>query len=97
MSTEKSLIPSLALAPKLLVQEPKISEKGRKISKAMKLYMEASKKSQEFLEDLNEEFELGKRHLANIMGVDADEMTQQDIDVIIFVLKTIIYNYICFF
>lgn len=28
-----------------------------------------------------EEFELGKRHLANMMGVDANSMTQADIDV----------------
>lgn len=28
-----------------------------------------------------EEFQLGKRHLANIMGVNPTSMTQEDIDV----------------
>ncbi len=27
------------------------------------------------------EYEIGKRHLANIMGVDPDNFTQEDIDV----------------
>ena len=27
------------------------------------------------------EYEIGKRHLANIMGVDAESFTQKDIDV----------------
>ena len=28
-----------------------------------------------------QEYELGKRHLANIMGKDPDDFTQKDIDV----------------
>ena len=50
------------------------------ISKAMKAYLERAKKHEDFLKVKNEEFELGKLHLANMMGLDASTLTQDDID-----------------
>lgn len=35
----------------------------------------------EFIEKQVEEFNIGKRHLANMMGEDPDNFTQEDIDV----------------
>ena len=37
--------------------------------------------SDEFMQSELAEFEIGKRHLANIMGADPDDFTQEDIDV----------------
>lgn len=34
-----------------------------------------------FMKAETDEFEIGKRHLANIMSLDIDTMTQDDIDV----------------
>ena len=36
--------------------------------------------SQRMFSKERSDFELGKKHLANMMGMDADAMTQQDID-----------------
>ena len=48
---------------------------------AMKYYMEKKRAHDEFIEKERAEFELGKRHLANMMGdKSAEEMTQEDID-----------------
>ena len=33
------------------------------------------------IERYEKDYELGRRHLANIMGIDPDEFTQKDIDV----------------
>ena len=33
------------------------------------------------MEEKMQEFKIGKRHLANIMGADPENFTQQDIDV----------------
>lgn len=35
----------------------------------------------EYIQKQVEEFEVGKRHLANMMGEDAENFTQEDIDV----------------
>ena len=48
---------------------------------AMKYYMEKKRAHDEFIEKERSEFELGKRHLANMMGdKSAEEMSQEDID-----------------
>lgn len=44
-----------------------------------------------FMSDEIAEFEIGKRHLANIMGADPDNFSQEDIDV------NIIYFFSVFF
>ncbi|KAL0190713.1 hypothetical protein M9458_013411, partial [Cirrhinus mrigala] len=36
--------------------------------------------TQEFIDKQVEEFEVGKRHLANMMGEDPETFTQEDID-----------------
>ncbi|ESO89321.1 hypothetical protein LOTGIDRAFT_183373, partial [Lottia gigantea] len=54
--------------------------KAEKISKAMKSYMERAKAYNDFMQNEIEEYELGKRHLANIMGEDPDNFTQADVD-----------------
>lgn len=76
--------------PKNLLKKPvqPLSEAGslevERISLSMKLYLDAAKKQAELLKEKREEFQLGKRHLANLMGVDHNQMTQEDIDVSIF-------------
>lgn len=42
---------------------------------------EPEKFSAEFIQKQIEEFEIGKRHLANMMGEDPENFTQEDIDV----------------
>ena len=56
-------------------------EKKINISTAMKLYMEKAKEHNEFINVQLQEFEMGKRHLANMMGINETDMTQKDIDV----------------
>ncbi len=45
-----------------------------------------------FMDEEIAEFEIGKRHLANIMSLDADAMTQEDIDVSLNVTKKSFIN-----
>lgn len=47
---------------------------------AMAFYLERKRQHDAFIARERSEFELGKRHLANMMGVDADAMTQEDVD-----------------
>lgn len=67
-------------APDILQLHLQGETKVQKISKAMKAYLERAKAYDEFIKKEQHEFDLGKRHLANMMGVDVDEMTQDDID-----------------
>ncbi|XP_024936360.1 28S ribosomal protein S9, mitochondrial [Cephus cinctus] len=50
------------------------------MSKAMKAYLERAKQHDEFMVNQTQDYQIGKRHLANIMGEDPDEFTQRDID-----------------
>ncbi|GFQ82669.1 28S ribosomal protein S9, mitochondrial [Trichonephila clavata] len=50
------------------------------INKAMKAYLERATHYENFLKIKDDEFEIGKRHLANMMGLDAETLTQDDID-----------------
>ncbi|CAH0401216.1 unnamed protein product [Chilo suppressalis] len=54
--------------------------KKKKISKAMKAYLERAKEHDEFMKKQHFEFNVGKRHLANMMGEDPETFTQKDID-----------------
>jgi len=56
------------------------SEKIKKISRAMLAYMEKAQARDAFMKREAAEYELGKRHLANMMGVDANTMTKEDVD-----------------
>lgn len=53
----------------------------QKVSKAMKAYLTRANEHDEFMKTQNLEFQIGKRHLANMMGADPETFTQEDIDV----------------
>ncbi|XP_055631270.1 28S ribosomal protein S9, mitochondrial isoform X2 [Toxorhynchites rutilus septentrionalis] len=63
---------------------PKVDDasvtKQRKISKAMKSYLERARGHDEFMKVQNLEYNLGKRHLANMMGEDPETFNQDQID-----------------
>jgi small subunit ribosomal protein S9 len=50
------------------------------MSSSMKFYLAKKKQHDAFIASERSEFELGKKHLANMMGMDYDEMTQEDVD-----------------
>ncbi|XP_018393196.1 PREDICTED: 28S ribosomal protein S9, mitochondrial [Cyphomyrmex costatus] len=52
----------------------------KKISKAMLMYLQRAKEHDEFMRKEILEYEIGKRHLANMMGEDPECFTQADID-----------------
>ncbi|KAK2153125.1 hypothetical protein LSH36_306g03085 [Paralvinella palmiformis] len=54
--------------------------KAEQISKAMKAYLERARAHESFMEKEIHDYEIGKRHLAKIMGADPDNFTQEDID-----------------
>lgn len=55
-------------------------DRARNISKSMMAYLKRARDHKDYLLKETLEFERGKRHLANMMGVKAEEMTQDDID-----------------
>lgn len=55
-------------------------DRARSISKSMISYLKRAREQKEFLLRETKEFERGKRHLANMMGIKSQEMTQDDID-----------------
>ncbi|KAF5277480.1 hypothetical protein FQR65_LT03817 [Abscondita terminalis] len=50
------------------------------VSKAMKAYLERAKEHDMFMKQQQHEFQIGKRHLANMMGEDPETFTQEDVD-----------------
>ncbi|XP_049876964.1 28S ribosomal protein S9, mitochondrial [Pectinophora gossypiella] len=54
--------------------------KKKKISKAMKAYLERAQEHDKFMKRQQFEYNIGKRHLANMMGEDPDTFTQKDVD-----------------
>ncbi|KAL4233443.1 37S ribosomal protein S9 [Mactra antiquata] len=58
---------------------PKSIAKQDLISRAMLTYLERKQKVDEFKQINADEFDLGRRHLANIMGIEEDEMTSEKI------------------
>ncbi|KHJ47903.1 ribosomal protein S9 [Trichuris suis] len=50
------------------------------INKAMAAYLKTARERAEMMALEVEKYELGKRHLGNMMGMDPDTMTQDDID-----------------
>ena len=55
-------------------------DKDKKMSRAMRYYLQKRRNYEEFIGHHQAEFDLGKQHLANMMGVEAKTMTQKDID-----------------
>ncbi|TDG51920.1 hypothetical protein AWZ03_001590 [Drosophila navojoa] len=73
----------LAVAPyatQVTVQATPAAVQKQKVSKAMKAYLERANEHDEFMKTQDLEFQIGKRHLANMMGADAETFTQEDID-----------------
>ena len=58
--------------------ESKKTEK--QMSSAMRMYLTRKREHDAFIAKERAEFDMGKKHLANIMGLDPDIMTQDDID-----------------
>ena len=52
----------------------------KKLSMAMKFYLQKKREHDSFIAQERSEFEMGKKHLANMMGMEAEAMTQEDID-----------------
>ncbi|EDW15331.1 28S ribosomal protein S9, mitochondrial [Drosophila mojavensis] len=74
---------ALAVAPyatQVTVQATPAAVQKQKVSKAMKAYLERAKEHDDFMKTQDLEFQIGKRHLANMMGADAETFTQEDID-----------------
>lgn len=47
----------------------------------MKAYLERAQEHDTFMKAQTLEFQIGKRHLANMMGADPETFTQEQIDV----------------
>ncbi|XP_058810213.1 small ribosomal subunit protein uS9m-like isoform X2 [Phymastichus coffea] len=60
--------------------EKPIEKTPRKMSKAMLAYLERARAHDEFIKNEREKYQIGKRHLANMMGEDPDLFTQNDIE-----------------
>merc|ERR1719464_456348 len=52
----------------------------RQMSSAMRMYLKRKREHDIFISNERAEFDTGRQHLANMMGYDADVMTQEDID-----------------
>ena len=57
-----------------------VKKPPRKTNRVMQFYLARRKEHEEFIAKERSEFELGKKHLANMMGMEAGAMTQEDID-----------------
>lgn len=64
--------------PDVEIIEKKIVEE--KTSLAMRAYLQRATQYNNFMEQQTHEYNVGKRHLANMMGVDPETFTQTDID-----------------
>uniref|UniRef100_A0A8D8ZFL7 Small ribosomal subunit protein uS9m n=1 Tax=Cacopsylla melanoneura TaxID=428564 RepID=A0A8D8ZFL7_9HEMI len=51
-----------------------------KVSKAMRAYLKRAQDYTEFIEEEKHSFEVGRRHLANMMGCNPETFTQKDIN-----------------
>ncbi|XP_067615357.1 small ribosomal subunit protein uS9m isoform X2 [Eurosta solidaginis] len=65
------------------VQAAPLAVKKTKVSKAMKAYLERAREHDEFMKTQKFEYQVGKRHLANMMGEDPETFTQEDVDDIV--------------
>lgn len=55
--------------------------KTERVSKAMKAYIQRAQEHDEFMRIQEDEYRIGKRHLANMMGEDPETFTQDDVNV----------------
>ncbi|XP_022293649.2 small ribosomal subunit protein uS9m-like [Crassostrea virginica] len=54
--------------------------RAEKISAAMKAFLKRAKEHESKINTYKEEYELGRKHLANMMGIPEEEMTQEHVD-----------------
>lgn len=54
---------------------------NKSISKSMQVYLERAREHEEFMKQQTHEYQIGKRHLANMMGEDPETFTQEDVTV----------------
>ena len=52
----------------------------RQMSSAMKMYLKRKRDHDAFISRERAEFDMGKEHLANMMGLEASTLTQEQID-----------------
>lgn len=76
---QQEVTASSSSSPSPLTEAEKI-KKERKMSTAMQLYLQRKRQHDMFIAREQAEFEMGKQHLANMMGMDPDSLTQADID-----------------
>ncbi|XP_037730833.1 28S ribosomal protein S9, mitochondrial [Drosophila subpulchrella] len=67
-------------ATEVTIQAAPAAVQKQKVSKAMRSYLKRANEHDEFMKTQHLEFQIGKRHLANMMGADAETFTQEDID-----------------
>ncbi|XP_062126350.1 small ribosomal subunit protein uS9m isoform X2 [Drosophila sulfurigaster albostrigata] len=67
-------------ATQVTVEATPAAVQKQKVSKAMKAYLKRASEHDEFMKTQQLDFQIGKRHLANMMGADAETFTQEDID-----------------
>ncbi|XP_011870547.1 PREDICTED: 28S ribosomal protein S9, mitochondrial [Vollenhovia emeryi] len=60
--------------------ESETKKPEKKTSKAMRMYLQRAKEHDEFMKKEVVEYQIGKRHLANMMGEDPECFTQADVD-----------------
>ena len=58
-----------------------LAVKRQKVGKAMKAYLERAQEHDEFMKIQQLKYQIGKRHLANMMGEDPETFTQDHVDV----------------
>ncbi|EDV48190.2 28S ribosomal protein S9, mitochondrial [Drosophila erecta] len=67
-------------ATEVTVQAAPAAIQKQRVSKAMRAYLKRANEHDEFMKTQHLEFQIGKRHLANMMGADVETFTQEDID-----------------
>ncbi|XP_029053526.2 28S ribosomal protein S9, mitochondrial-like isoform X2 [Osmia bicornis bicornis] len=76
-----SILPrSYSTASDVLAIDDSGKQSNTKIAKAMKIYLQQAKDYKEFIEKQIAEYDIGMRHLANMMGEDPDNFSQKDAD-----------------
>uniref|UniRef100_T1PEU9 Small ribosomal subunit protein uS9m n=1 Tax=Musca domestica TaxID=7370 RepID=T1PEU9_MUSDO len=73
-------LPNASYSTEVTVQAAPLAIKKQKVSKAMKAYLERAQEHDEFMKTQHLEYQIGKRHLANMMGADPETFTQEDVD-----------------
>lgn len=65
---------------------------GKKtLSKAMKAYLQRAQEHDEFMRQQTLEYQIGKRHLANMMGENPETFTQDDVNVFVYIFVRFSY------